>query len=100
MHQILDYLNMSVNCPLNYSPSASLSSAYSKNLRDLLQHKRDIIRFEKSAESRDNVFRALIKIFVEDSSMRLQSDSTHDFYMKNAGVVNMQSQGDSFCNSK
>ena len=25
MHQVLDYLNMSVNCPLNYSPSPGLS---------------------------------------------------------------------------
>ena len=35
-HETLEFLNSSMNIPLMYSPGPSLSSMYTKNLRDLL----------------------------------------------------------------
>lgn len=62
---------MSVNLPLHYSAGPGLSHSYTKNLRDLCQHKEDIVKFNYSEPARKKVFRALIDIFFVEQSRRL-----------------------------
>jgi len=63
------------------------------NVRD------DLLKCFKEEESAKNVLLTVNQLFVYEQDQRLQSDFNHILYKETAGVTNMQTQGNNFCNS-
>jgi len=61
-HKTLDYLNLSLNLPLNYSELSIYSTQYTKALHDLLRIKPNLREISENKEKRKRMLKTLNSI--------------------------------------
>lgn len=47
-HQCLDFLNLSLSMPVNFTPQSHISKDYTNQLKQILAMKKDIVAFTES----------------------------------------------------
>jgi len=92
-HQCLDFLNLSLSMPLSYAPQRHILKEYTKQMRQLLALKEDVMRFADSDQSQMNMLRAVNRILNWETDLTTRSDVTG----RQASVVALESRGNQIC---